>query len=225
MLMLRRLWVASFSAICLSSALSASESWPRSARSTASSRNWNCSGNATSQAIFISDWPARLSTEPESAAGAASSLLRASRRSSALWTSLSAVRTALMAYRRRAISARLALSVFFALNASASASAGSSSKSRSPALTVWPLSTWIAATLPGSSGFDHLGVANCLDLARGCRMDVQAAEIRPHQRRQREGANRRHQRDRQRRGRSFEDFERGREELTIATRHHDRRRA
>ena len=69
--------------------------------------------------------------------------------------------------------------------------------------------------------FDHLGVANCLDLARGCRMDVQPAEIRPHQRRQREGANRRHQRDRQRRGRSFEDFERGRQEFAIAPRNHE----
>ena len=68
--------------------------------------------------------------------------------------------------------------------------------------------------------FDHLGVASCLDLARGCRMDVQSAEIRPHQRRQREGANRRHQRDRQRRGRSFEDFERGRQEFAIAPRDH-----
>ena len=112
----------------------------------------------------------------------------------------------------------LALSASWALRASALASAGSSSKSRSPALTVWPLSTWIAATLPGIERFDHLGIAGGLDLARRRRMDVEPAEIRPDQRREREGADRRHQRDRQRRGRRFEDFERGRQEFAVAPR-------
>ena len=78
--------------------------------------------------------------------------------------------------------------------------------------------------LAGIERLNHLGVAGRFDLAWRRRMDVQPAEIRPHQRRKREGGNRRHQRDRQRRGRGFEDFERGRQEFAIAPRDHDRRR-
>jgi len=47
-------------------------------------------------------------------------------------------------------------------------------------------------------------------------MDVKAAEKRPCQRGQSAGANRGHQRDRRRRGRGLEDFQRGRQELPVA---------
>ena len=71
---------------------------------------------------------------------------------------------------------------------------------------------------------DHLGVADWLDLARRRRVNVQPAEIRPDERRQRAGADRRDQRDRQRRGRRLQDFKRSRQEFAVTARDRGERR-
>ena len=72
---------------------------------------------------------------------------------------------------------------------------------------------------------DHLGVASRLDLARRRRVNVQPAEIRPDQRRKRAGADRRNERDRQRRGRRLQDFKRSRQEFVVTARDRGERRS
>jgi hypothetical protein len=74
MLMSSRFRVASFSAICLSSAFSASASCVKSARSTASSRSWNGSVNPSDHGIWSSDCPAIFSIGLSTVASVASAL-------------------------------------------------------------------------------------------------------------------------------------------------------
>jgi hypothetical protein len=150
MLMSSRFRVASFWAICFSSAFSASARCVKSARSTASSRSWNGSGNPSDHGIWSSDCPVQSPVLPRPCPSAPSRTGR--QRRSVRGASPSQPPSRLRSLSGGAQLRRGSRPAHPAPAASAPASAGSSSRRRSPALTASPVSTWIPAILPGSSG-------------------------------------------------------------------------
>ena len=116
----------------------------------------------------------------------------------------------------RDLGQRLVCASARAFSASATASEGSISSSTSPAFTCWPLTTWIAATLPLSNGWITLARLS-VSILPGATAWTSSLPKNDHASAQaKNSADRQHQRDRQRRRRRLQDLERRGQEFAVA---------